>query len=75
MALTPWLRGCFLDVSQRLTFESLDSIAADTKAHPQAFAPGVPELLPIVAKFLTPWVATAGKKAGACGPPGALPAA
>jgi hypothetical protein len=56
-----------------LAFTPLQQVLDDSAAG-KSFAPGVAETLPAVAAFLAPWVATAGKKAGACGPPPAATA-
>lgn len=54
--------------SQDLAFTPLQQVVDDVAAG-IAFAPGVSETLPAAQAYLAPWVATAGKKAGACGPP------
>lgn len=52
-----------------IPLQQLDDVAA------ASFAPGVADSLPAVRAYLAPWIATAGKKAGACGPPPAGQAA
>ena len=56
-----------------LAFTPLQKVVDDNAAG-NSFAPGVSESLPAAAAYLAPWVATAGKKAGACGPPPAATA-
>ena len=56
-----------------LAFRPLQQVLDDNAAG-SSFAPGVADALPAAAAYLAPWVATAGKKAGACGPPPAATA-
>ena len=57
-----------------LDFVPLQQVADDIAAG-VSFAPGVSDALPAARAYLAPWIATAGKKAGACGPPPAGTAA